>query len=144
MKFREDKEMKIMISSLKTGGVGLDLSAANKCILMDLWWNEAIQEQVSIFLYQVYPNTRLTCYQAYCRLFRIGQKREVEFIKVVAKGTIDDKMLALQKEKTKNIQQVLSLNVLESRDTVKDILGFFGNVTTVEGGGFRVELNPGK
>lgn len=45
-KFREDKEIKVMISSLKTGGVGLDFSVANKCILMDLWWNEAIQEQV--------------------------------------------------------------------------------------------------
>ena len=49
VKFREEKELKIMISSLKTGGVGLDLSVANKCILMDLWWNEAIQEQVSNF-----------------------------------------------------------------------------------------------
>lgn len=87
-------------------------------------------------------NTRLTGYQAYCRLFRIGQKREVEFIKVVAKGTIDSKMLDLQKSKTANIQQVLSLNVLESRDTVKDILGFFGKVTSVEGGGFRVEVDP--
>ena len=47
VRFGEDKEIKVMISSLKTGGVGLDLSAANKCILMDLWWNEAIQEQVS-------------------------------------------------------------------------------------------------
>lgn len=50
VKFREDKEIKVMISSLKTGGVGLDLSMANKCILMDLWWNEAIQEQVSATL----------------------------------------------------------------------------------------------
>lgn len=50
-KFREDKDIKIMISSLKTGGVGLDLSVANKCILMDLWWNEAVQEQVSTLSY---------------------------------------------------------------------------------------------
>lgn len=35
-----------MISSLKTGGVGLNLTMANKCILVDPWWNEAIQDQV--------------------------------------------------------------------------------------------------
>lgn len=53
-KFRDDKEIQVMISSLKTGGVGLDLSVANKCILIDLWWNEAIQEQVSAFLQKVH------------------------------------------------------------------------------------------
>lgn len=83
-------------------------------------------------------------YQAYCRLFRIGQKREVEFIKLVAKGTIDMKMLELQQKKTENINTVLSNNVLESRDTVQDILEFFGQVTVVEGGGFRVELDDSK
>lgn len=35
-----------MISSLRTGGVGLNLTMANKCILVDPWWNEAIQDQV--------------------------------------------------------------------------------------------------
>lgn len=35
-----------MISSLKTGGVGLNMTMANKCILVDPWWNEAIQDQV--------------------------------------------------------------------------------------------------
>lgn len=46
----KDSEKRIMIASLKAGGTGLDLSAANKCILVDLWWNEAIQEQVCILL----------------------------------------------------------------------------------------------
>lgn len=46
-KFHQDPDMKIMIASLKIGGVGLDLSAANKCILVDLWWNEAVEEQAS-------------------------------------------------------------------------------------------------
>lgn len=35
-----------MIASIKTGGLGLDFSVANKCILVDLWWNEAVQDQV--------------------------------------------------------------------------------------------------
>lgn len=68
----------------------------------------------------------------------------MEFIKIVAKGTIDDKMLDLQQEKIENIQKVLCLNVLESRGTVKDILEFFGKATSVRGGGFRVQLDNGK
>lgn len=68
----------------------------------------------------------------------------MEFIKIVAKGTFDVKMLNLQQAKTENIQKVLSNNVLESRDTVKDILGFFGKVITLPGGGLRVEPDNGK
>lgn len=45
--FAEDKQMNIFIASLKAGGTGLNLSMAYKCIMVDLWWNEAIQDQVS-------------------------------------------------------------------------------------------------
>jgi SNF2 family DNA or RNA helicase len=49
-RFRTNDEYKIMIASIKTGGLGLDFSVANKCILVDLlvdlWWNEAVQDQV--------------------------------------------------------------------------------------------------
>lgn len=45
--FRNDDETKIMIASIKTGGLGLDFSVANKCILVDLWWNEPVQDQAS-------------------------------------------------------------------------------------------------
>lgn len=45
--FRNDDETKIMIASIKTSGLGLDFSVANKCILVDLWWNEPVQDQVS-------------------------------------------------------------------------------------------------
>lgn len=44
--FRNKDDTKIMIASIKTGGLGLDFSVANKCILVDLWWNEAVQDQV--------------------------------------------------------------------------------------------------
>jgi SNF2 family DNA or RNA helicase len=46
--FRENREVKVMIASLMAGGTGLDMSMANKCILVDLWWNEAMQQQVCI------------------------------------------------------------------------------------------------
>lgn len=44
--FEKTEDVKVMIATYKTGGYGLDFSAANKCILLDLWWNEAVQEQV--------------------------------------------------------------------------------------------------
>ena len=44
--FTKEKDIKIMISTLKTGGVGLNLTMVNKCIFVDPWWNEAIQDQV--------------------------------------------------------------------------------------------------
>ncbi|KAJ5757768.1 uncharacterized protein N7511_006462 [Penicillium nucicola] len=119
--FRDDDRIQVLISSLKTGGVGLDLSMANKCILVDLWWNEAIQDQ------------------AYCRLYRIGQTRKVEYVKLVMKETIDEYVYAKQKEKTRTINTVMSPNALgKKKDTIKDMLSIFGEVSDAPGGTFRV------
>ncbi|KAJ5528708.1 hypothetical protein N7527_002101 [Penicillium freii] len=115
--FGKEKDIKIMISSLRTGGVGLNLTMANKCILVDLWWNEAIQEQ------------------AYCRLYRIGQPRVVESVQIVAKGSIDDYMVELQKRKTQNIRQVFNA------DALKEILGLSGEIREKPDGGFSIFNN---
>ena len=75
-------------------------------------------------------------------MYRKGQQRDVEIVKIVAEGTIDDeKMLPLQKEKTENISNVISRPVLHSKAAVEDILGTFGKVTQVEGGGFWVDID---
>ncbi|KAJ5091919.1 hypothetical protein NUU61_006789 [Penicillium alfredii] len=121
--FREQKDLKVMIASLKTGGTGLDFSVANKCILLDLWWNEAIEEQ------------------AYCRLVRIGQKREVEYVKLIIKGAIDEYMLKLQKEKTAKINTVMSQEALNGRDEVKKLLEMFCDLGEKDGGGFWISGN---
>ncbi|PYH38842.1 putative SNF2 family helicase [Aspergillus neoniger CBS 115656] len=112
MKTFSDKnsEVRILIASLKAGGIGLDLSAANKCILVDLWWNEAIQEQ------------------AFCRLFRIGQESEVEFVKLIVDNSIDDYLLDLQTHKTAVITGAMGDGVLVGRDTIEDLLRMFADV----------------
>lgn len=46
--FNNEPAIPVMIASLKTGGTGLNLTAANKCILVEPWWNEAVGQQVSI------------------------------------------------------------------------------------------------
>ncbi|KAJ5401510.1 uncharacterized protein N7487_007406 [Penicillium crustosum] len=118
--FRSDDETKIMISSIKTGGLGLDFSVANKCILVDLWWNEPVQDQ------------------AFFRLWRIGQQRDVECIIFMVKGSIDDWMDRTQKRKAKQISEVMSQNVLMDRSTLKELLEMFGEVIDDPTKGFRV------
>ncbi|PLN85974.1 P-loop containing nucleoside triphosphate hydrolase protein [Aspergillus taichungensis] len=123
-KFSEDSSIRVMIASLKAGGIGLDMTAAHKCILVDLWWNEAIQDQ------------------AFCRLWRIGQNKPVMCIKMIVEDTIDDYLLQLQLNKTAEINNTMGSEVLENRATVKTLLEMFGaTVEENENGTFSVTRN---
>lgn len=116
--FQALPEIKILIASLKIGGTGLDITAANKCILVEPWWNDAIQQQ------------------AFCRLFRIGQERDVEIVKLVATNTIDDYMMDLQKLKLKDIEGAIGDATLPSEGS--GLLGHFGDVEQLPHGGVVV------
>ncbi|EDN03070.1 predicted protein [Histoplasma mississippiense (nom. inval.)] len=106
--FSKDPEIRILVCSLRTAGTGLDLTAANKCIFVDLWWNEAIEQQ------------------AFFRLFRINQKRKVEFVRVVVRNSIDDRLQLLQEDKSNNIDGVLGSEVLSSRDSLTGLCTVLG------------------
>ncbi|KMQ44169.1 Helicase, C-terminal [Trichophyton rubrum] len=106
-RFREEN-VSILISSLKAGGVGLDLTMASKCILVDLWWNEAIEQQ------------------AFCRLFRIGQKNDVEIVRICVENTVDDRLQLIQSRKSEHIKKAMGSTVLAQRDTLADVLTLFG------------------
>lgn len=67
--------------SLKAAGAGLNLTAANRVVLCDPWWSPAVEQQ------------------AVDRCHRIGQTREVEVVRLVAAGTIEEKIRALQSQK---------------------------------------------
>jgi len=67
--------------SLKAGGAGLNLTGADMVIHCDPWWNPAVEDQATD------------------RAYRIGQKNVVQVFKLVAKGTIEEKILALQERK---------------------------------------------
>lgn len=82
----------VFLISLKAGGTGLNLTGADTVVLYDLWWNPAVEEQAA------------------GRAHRIGQKKVVEVYKMIAKGTIEEKMAALQQEKRELFHQVLSGN----------------------------------
>lgn len=122
--FQTDPDIKIMIASLKAGGVGLDITAANKCILIDPWWNDAIQQQ------------------AFCRLFRIGQQRNVEIVKLAVQESIDDYMLRLQIKKLNEIEGAIGPARLPSRlppVSEIDLLPMIGKVKQVRNGGIHID-----
>jgi SNF2 family DNA or RNA helicase len=74
--------------SLKAGGVGLNLPQADTVIHYDPWWNPAVENQATD------------------RAHRIGQKQSVWVVKLVAQGTIEERMLALQERKAQLAQDM--------------------------------------
>ncbi|WP_457419761.1 DEAD/DEAH box helicase [Roseateles sp. P5_E7] len=75
------REVPILLASLKAGGVGLNLTAADTVIHVDPWWNPAVQSQAS------------------ARAHRIGQDQPVFVYQLVAQGSIEERMLELQERK---------------------------------------------
>ena len=86
----QDGESQFFLISLKAGGLGLNLTAANYVILMDPWWNPSIEDQATD------------------RAHRIGQERNVTVIRLVSANTIEEKILKLHEQK-----QDLSNRMLE-------------------------------
>lgn len=82
-------ENSVFLISLKAGGTGLNLTSADVVVHFDPWWNPAVEEQATD------------------RAHRIGQKHVVEVVKIIAKGTIEEKILALQEEKKKLISSLM-------------------------------------
>lgn len=82
-------ERELFLISLKAGGTGLNLTGADTVILYDLWWNPAVEEQAAD------------------RTHRIGQEKVVNVIKLVARGTIEEKMNELQDKKRELIADII-------------------------------------
>jgi SNF2 family DNA or RNA helicase len=80
-RFQNDPNCKLFLISLKAGGVGLNLTAADYCFLLDPWWNPAVEAQ------------------AIDRTHRIGQTKHVFACRLIARGTVEEKVLALQQSK---------------------------------------------
>ncbi|KAI8367934.1 SNF2 family N-terminal domain-containing protein [Choanephora cucurbitarum] len=80
-KLKYDPGCTVMLISLKCGSLGLNLTAANRVILTDIWWNPALEEQ------------------AIDRVHRIGQKLPVHVTRLIVDNTVELKIMALQNEK---------------------------------------------
>ena len=91
--FNNNKEIKVFLISLKAGGTGLNLTSANTVIHFDPWWNPSVENQASD------------------RAHRIGQKQVVEVIKLISKGTIEEKIVELQQKKSELIHDMIDGNL---------------------------------
>ncbi|MGE8078879.1 SNF2 helicase associated domain-containing protein [Peribacillus loiseleuriae] len=97
-------ERNFFLISLKAGGTGLNLTGADTVILYDIWWNPAVEEQAAD------------------RAHRIGQTNIVQVIKLVARGTIEEKMNELQEKKRHLITEIIdSEEKITSTLTEEDI-----------------------
>ena len=92
--FQED-DTPVFLISLKAGGTGLNLTSAEAVIHFDPWWNVSAQNQASD------------------RAYRLGQHRNVQIIRLIAKNTIEEKILDMQKQK-----QALSNSILDINENV--------------------------
>jgi superfamily II DNA or RNA helicase len=108
--FQRSDNLPLFLISLKAGGVGLNLSAADTVIHFDPWWNPAVEAQATD------------------RAHRIGQTRVVTSYKLIARGTVEEKILNLQQKKREMIQSTVEneeplMNGLSTAEITELLLG---------------------
>lgn len=89
-RFQTDASIKVFLISLKAGGVGLNLTAAEYVFILDPWWNPAIEAQ------------------AIDRAHRIGQENTVFTYKFITRNTVEEKILALQRSKKRLFNDLIT------------------------------------
>ena len=108
--FNEDESVPLFLISLKAGGTGLNLTGADYVIHFDPWWNPAVEDQATD------------------RAYRIGQTKNVFAYKFICKGTVEDKLVELQKRKRDLVAGVLgaesSLGKSLTREDLEDLFSF--------------------
>lgn len=102
-------EADVFLISLRAGGFGLNLTEADYCFVLDPWWNPAVEQQ------------------AVDRAHRLGQTRPVMVYRLVAQGTIEEKVMALKEHKSEIFDAVLGGNSFSSTtfgvDEIRSLLG---------------------
>ena len=98
--FQTDSSITVFLISLKAGGVGLNLTSADRVILLDDWWNPAVEDQ------------------AMARAHRIGQKQNVLVLRMVCKDTVEEKILQLQDMKRHTVNL---FNATSDKITLEEI-----------------------
>ena len=90
--FQENDDIRVFLISLKAGGVGLNLTAADYVFILDPWWNPAVENQ------------------AIDRSHRIGQKKTVFYYKFITQESIEEKILQLQRDKANLSDDLISVD----------------------------------
>ncbi len=106
--FQTDVKKRVFLISLKAGGLGINLTAADYVILFDPWWNPAVETQ------------------AVDRTHRIGQTNRVITYKIITRNTVEEKILKLQEKKKKLAQEIITTEKAFFKSLArKDIMNLF-------------------
>ena len=100
--FQNDETVRVFLISLKAGGVGLNLTAADYVYIVDPWWNPAVEQQ------------------AIDRTHRIGQTKNIFAYRMICKDTIEDKILQLQEKKRQLAKELISDDVTFVKSLTKE------------------------
>jgi SNF2 family DNA or RNA helicase len=108
-RFNHDPGCRVFLGSLKAGGTGIDLVGGSVVIHYDRWWNAAREDQATN------------------RVHRIGQKRAVQVLKLIAEGTLEEKISALIDRKRRLMDSVIqeddpTLAKIFTRDELLEML----------------------
>ncbi|KAG6890238.1 hypothetical protein C0992_002766 [Termitomyces sp. T32_za158] len=102
------QSVRVILISFKAGSTGLNLTACNNVILVDMWWNPALEDQ------------------AFDRAHRFGQKRDVNIFKLKIDETVEDRILTLQEKKRELARAALSGDkIKDMRLGMDDLLALF-------------------
>ena len=110
-RFQNSPDCQVMLMTVKTGGVGLNLTAADMVFVAEPWWNRAAEQQ------------------AISRLHRIGQKKAVNCYYMITAGTIEEKIRKLQDQKAALVDAVISSDALDGKQLSEDDISFLLNPT---------------
>jgi non-specific serine/threonine protein kinase len=106
--FQNDPEIPFFLISLKAGGVGLNLTAADYVIHIDPWWNPAVEMQATD------------------RTHRIGQDKPVFVYKLITRDSVEEKILQLQEKKKNLVDQLITTESSFFKSlTAEDVEGLF-------------------
>ena len=114
-KFNSDDEVRLFLISLKAGGTGLNLTAADTVIIYDPWWNPAVENQ------------------AVDRAHRIGQKKAVSVYRLVTENSVEQKIMDLKSKKAKLVEALIDDNGLSTvKLTMADLESLFSPLPAPE------------
>jgi non-specific serine/threonine protein kinase len=88
--FQDNDECTVFLISLKAGGMGLNLTAADYVYIVDPWWNPAVEQQ------------------AIDRTHRIGQTKNIFAYRMICKDTVEEKIMTLKEKKNSLVKDIVS------------------------------------
>ena len=107
-RFQTDDSISVFLISLKAGGTGLNLTAADTVVHFDPWWNPAVEAQATD------------------RAHRIGQKNVVTSIKLIARDTVEQRVISMQEKKRTLISDLLDADTAApaiAQDDFAELIG---------------------